>query len=60
MFIVRILTERARTRDPAGYSPQDAGSGPRHAFEKSSPVDAVGIMVVNNSLDQDSSPLKLR
>src|ERR1051325_496482 len=42
----RARGEGSRGQQAAGDGPYHAGAGPGHAFEKTAPVDAVGIVVV--------------
>src|SRR5207247_1071357 len=44
-----------RARDAAGDGPQDAGTGPGHAFENFAPADAVPVIVIRS---HRQSPLK--
>src|SRR5262249_42920243 len=44
-----------RARDPAGDGPQDAGTGPGHAFENFAPADAALVVVIRS---HRQSPLK--
>ncbi len=44
--------EGARTRDPAADGPDYTCSGPGHALQEAATVDAVVVMVVNNSFGQ--------
>jgi len=44
-----ILTEYAGGQDPSTYGPSDACAYPGHALQKAAAVDAVVVMIVNNS-----------
>jgi hypothetical protein len=43
-----VLAESLGTQNATADSPKDASAGPSHAFEKSSPVDAIVIVVVSH------------
>ncbi len=43
------LAEGLRREDAAAHGPEDSGSGPGHAFQEAAAVDAVVIVVVNDS-----------
>jgi hypothetical protein len=43
-----VLAERPGCQDAAADGPDDASAGPFHTFQKSSTVDAVLIVVVND------------
>jgi hypothetical protein len=54
--LFRVLAKSLGTQNAATDSPKDASAGPSHAFEKSSTVDAVTIVVVSyQSLHVSSS-----
>ena len=44
-----ILAEGAGAQNAAADGPEDAGSGPSHAFEESAAVDAVVVVIVNDA-----------
>jgi hypothetical protein len=50
-----FLSERARVQDSSRDAPNHSCPGPGHAFQKSAPVDAVFLMIVNNLLGQVAS-----
>jgi hypothetical protein len=47
-----ILAKRLRAQDTATNGPNYAGTGPRHAFQKVSTVDAIVVVIVNDSFRQ--------
>jgi hypothetical protein len=47
--VCRVLAESLRTQNTPTDSPEDASAGPSHAFEKSSTVDAIAILIVSYS-----------
>src|SRR5215813_6497768 len=51
----RLADNAHRARDPAGDGPQDAGTGPGHAFENFAPADAALVAVIRS---HRQSPLK--
>ena len=51
-----VLTKRLRAQNAATNGPDDASTGPRHAFQKASTVDAVVVVIVDDSFRQMAPP----
>src|SRR6266699_1294786 len=45
----RLLAERPRAQYAVTDGPDDSRSGPGHAFEKAAPVDAIVVVIMNDS-----------
>src|SRR5437899_1258137 len=58
--LVRILAENAGGQDSPSYGPGDARAHPGHALQKAAPVNAVTVMIVDNSSSHGTPPLRVR